>query len=71
MYQAVLTESHFSYAPPFKGPHFLTKMLESNILYDYLLIYICLMKSKKNIEITHANYSATSNAVFDKNARAT
>ena len=34
------TVSHFSYAPLFQGPHFLTKMLESNILYDYLLIGI-------------------------------
>ena len=25
------TVSHFSYAPLFQGPHFLTKMLESNI----------------------------------------
>ena len=30
------TVSHFNYAPPFQGPHFLTKMLESNILYDHL-----------------------------------
>ena len=34
------TVSHFSYAPFFQGPHFLTKMLESNILYDYLFIDI-------------------------------
>ena len=34
------TVSHFSYAPLFQSPHFLTKMLESNILYDYLLIDI-------------------------------
>ena len=32
------TVSHFSYAPIFKGQHFFTKMLESNILYDNLLI---------------------------------
>ena len=32
--------SHFSYAPLFQGPHFLTKMLESNILYDHLFIDI-------------------------------
>ena len=32
------TVSHFSYAPLFQGPHFLTKMLESNILYDNLFI---------------------------------
>ena len=31
--------SHFSYAPLFQGPHFFfTKKLESNILYDNLLI---------------------------------
>ena len=34
------TVSHFSYAPLFEGPHFLTKMLESNILYDNLFIDI-------------------------------
>ena len=34
------TVSHFRYAPPFQGPHFLTKMLESNILYAHLLIDI-------------------------------
>ena len=32
-----ITVSHFSYAPFFQGPHFLTKMLESNIL---LIIYL-------------------------------
>ena len=37
---ALYTVSHFSYAPLFQGPHFLTKMLESNILYDNLLIDI-------------------------------
>ena len=35
-----LTVSHFSYAPLFQGPQFLTKMLESNILYDNLFIDI-------------------------------
>ena len=34
------TVSHFSYAPFFQGPHFLTKMLESNILYDNLFVDI-------------------------------
>ena len=34
------TVSHFSYAPLFQGPHMLTKMLESNILYDNLFIDI-------------------------------
>ena len=34
------TVSHFSYTPFFEGPHFLTKMLESNILYDNLFIDI-------------------------------
>ena len=34
------TVSHFSYAPLFQGPHFLTKMVESNILHDNLLIDI-------------------------------
>ena len=36
----ISTVSHFSYAPFFQGPHFLTKMLESNILYDNLFIDI-------------------------------
>ena len=30
------TVSHFSYAPLFQGLHLLTKMLESNILYNLL-----------------------------------
>ena len=30
------TVSHFSYAPFFQGPHFLTKMVESNIVDDNL-----------------------------------
>ena len=34
------TVSHFSYAPLFQGPHFLTKMLELNIRYDNLFIDI-------------------------------
>ena len=34
------TVSNFSYAPLFQGPHFLTKVLESKILYDTLLIDI-------------------------------
>ena len=34
------TVSHFSYAPLLKGPDFFTKMLQSNILYDNLLIDI-------------------------------
>ena len=34
------TVSHISYAPLFQGPHFLTKLLESNILYDNLFIDI-------------------------------
>ena len=34
------TVSHFSYTSLFEGPHFLTKMLKSNILYDNLFIDI-------------------------------
>ena len=61
------TVSHFSYAPPFQGPHFLTIMLESNILYDNLLIYISsVWWHRKNIEITHANQSARPNAILTK-----
>ena len=36
----VHTVSHFCYIPIFQGPHFLSKMLESNILYDNLFIDI-------------------------------
>ena len=61
------TVSHFSYAPPFQGPHFMTKILESNILYDVLLIDILSdWWNRKNIEITHANHSATSKAILTK-----
>ena len=61
------TVSHFSYAPPFQGPHFLTKMLESNILYDNLLIDILsVWWHRENIEITHVNQSAPSNAILTK-----
>ena len=39
---AIMTDtvSHFSCAPLFQGLHFLTKMLESNILCDNLFIDI-------------------------------
>ena len=39
-HECLYTVSHFSYAPFFQGPYFLTKKLESNILYDNLLIDI-------------------------------
>ena len=59
--------SHFSYAPPFQGPHFLTKLLESNILYAHLLIDILsVWWHRKNIKITHAYHSATSKAILPK-----
>ena len=42
-------------------------MLESNILYEYLLIDIYLFDVfENNIEIAHANYSATSKAILTK-----
>ena len=37
---SVNTVSHFSYAPLFQGPHFKTKMLESNIFLNNLPIDI-------------------------------
>ena len=44
------TVSHFSYAPLFQGPHFLTKRLESNNLYDNLLLTFYLFDNiEKNI----------------------
>ena len=68
----ICTVSHFSYAPPFQGPHFLTKMLASNILYAHLLIDILsVWWHRKNIKVTHANHSAMSKAIFYKNACAT
>ena len=61
------TVSHFSYAPPFQGPHFFTKMLKSNILYAHWLIDILsVWWHRKNIKITHANHSATSIAILTK-----
>ena len=39
-FNAEYTVSHLSYAPLFKGPHFSQKMMESNFLYDNLLIDI-------------------------------
>ena len=43
------------------------KMLESNILYDSLLIYILsVWWHRKNIKFTHANQPATSNAILTK-----
>ena len=40
MGKLINTVSHFSYAPFFQAPHFLTKILESNILYDNSFIDI-------------------------------
>ena len=58
------TVSHFSYAPLFQGPYFLTKMLESNILYNNLLLTFYLFVGIKNIfRITHAKHSAASKAI--------
>ena len=51
----------------FQAPHFLTKMLESNIHYDNLLIDILsVWWHRKNIGITHANHSATPKAILTK-----
>ena len=65
-----ITVSHFSYAPLFQGPHFLTKMLESNILYDNLFIDIYLFD---DIEKKYWNHSCESFCYvkdnFDKNAK--
>ena len=38
--EPLYTVSHFGYAPLFQCPHFLTKILESNMLYDNLRIDI-------------------------------
>ena len=67
------TVSHFSYAPLFQGPHFLTKMLKSIILYDNLFIDILsVWLHRKKILETHANQSATQRQFWQilKNARA-
>ena len=59
--------SHFCYTPLFLGPTIFTKMLESNILYDNLLIDIYLFDDiKKYIGITHVNHSATPKAILTK-----
>ena len=65
--------SHFSYAPLFQGPHFWTKMMELNILYDNLLIDILSVwwHRKKKIGITHANHSATSKTILTKMQKCT
>ena len=59
--------SHFSYAPLFQGPHFLTKMLESNILYINLLIDILSVSwHRKSIKIIHAKRSESSKTILTK-----
>ena len=69
------TVSHFSYAPLFQGPHFLTKILELNIRYNNLFIDILSVwwYLKKILEslmrIIFLRQRQFSN--FDKNARAT
>ena len=67
------TVSHFSYAPFFKGPHFFTKMLESNILYDNLLNDILHLYLFDDIEKKYRIHSCESfcyaKANFDKSAR--
>ena len=55
------TVSHFSYAPLFEGPYFLTKILESNILCGISGCW-----HQKDIRITHAKHSATSKAILTK-----
>ena len=69
------TVSHFNYAPLFQGPYFLIKTLESNILYDNLLIDILSVCWHQKYIQNHScetfccvkgNFS-----YFDRNARAT
>ena len=64
------TVSHFSYAPIFKGPHFFTKMLESNILYDNLLIDILSVWWHRKKYRNHSWESfCSAKGSFDKSAR--
>ena len=67
------TVSHLSYSPLFQGPHFFTKKVESNILYDSLLIGI--LSVWWNRKKKYRNYSCESfcyvKGTFLKNARAT
>ena len=49
--------SHFSYAPLFQGPHFLTKMLESNIS---MIIYLLPFYLFDNIEKKYWDHSCES-----------
>ena len=67
----VTTVSHFSYAPYFKAPHFFTKMLESNILDDNLLIDILsVWWHRKYIYRNHSCESfCYAKGNFDKSAR--
>ena len=60
------TVSHFSYAPLFQGPYFLTKMLESNILCDNWLIDILSVCDIKNMGITYAKHSVMSKGILTK-----
>ena len=64
------TVSHFSYAPFFQGPQFLTKMLEATILYDNLFMTFYLFD---DIEKKYWNHSSESfcyvKGNFDKNAK--
>ena len=64
------TVSHLSYAPLFQGPHFLTKELEWNILYDNTYWhFICLMLSKECRNHSCEPFCYVKGN-FDKNARA-
>ena len=67
------TVSHFSYAPFFQGPHFLKTNagIEHSLWWFIYWHFICLMTSRKNIRITHANHSATSKAIFTKMQKCT
>ena len=70
-----ITVSHFSYAPLFQGPYFFSKMLESNILFDNLLIdFLSVCWHQKYIQ----NHSCETFCCvkgnftyFDKNSRTT
>ena len=68
----MLIMSHFSYAPLFQGPHFLTKMLQSNILYNNLLIGILsVWWHRKKYQNHSCKLFCYVKGNIDKNARAT
>ena len=60
--------SHFSYAPLFQGPHFFTKMLESDIVFIilHLSTFYLFDDVKIGIKLMNANHFDSLGAHFNK-----